>query len=484
VNLVSLFLFFKENDKNRGRDMKKIISKCTLKEVSVLLIAVVVISSSTVAMANMSKEQSSSKAMWLTTGYTSIQPRQPDTLDEHWIHFDDGINNDAIGMGGGGTWEGAIRMTPGELKDYEGWKLVVVKWYHYVVEGTSETHSGNIKIYECGDLTEPGDLITSEPYTVTGEGWFEILLSNPVTIAGDEDVWVSVEVTHGGGENPLGVDVGPSVPTKGDWIYGPGTGWIEMRIMGLDYNWNIHALIVGGEDNEPPITTCILDGEMEGDVYVTDVTVTLEAIDYLSGVNYTMYKLDEGEWTEHEDSFVVSDDGEHTFYYYSVDNAGNVEEEKSCTFTIELEPDLDCDGTLSWTKVKPGATVTGSFTVENVGEPTSELDWKIESYPGWGNWTFTPSSDEDLTPDAGKVTVEVEVVAPDEQNTEFEGEVKVINSDDPSDFCIIPVTLSTPVNQQSSSSQVHQFLQKIIQTYPILEQIFSSSPLYRMLNFQ
>ena len=448
--------------------MKEIMSKCILKEVSVLLIAVVMISSLTVAMGDVPDKQSSSKAMWLTTGYTSIQPR-----DEHWIHFDDGINNDAIGMGGGGTWEGAIRMTPGELNDYEDWKLVVVKWYHHVVEGTSETHSGNIKIYEYGDLTEPGDLITSEPYTVTGEGWFEIPLSNPVTIAGDEDVWVSVEVTHAGGEHPLGVDVGPAVPTKGDWIYGPSTGWIEMRIMGLDYNWNIHALIVGGEDTEAPITTCILEGEMEGDVYISNVIVTLEAIDYISGVNYTMYKLDDGgEWTVYEDPFVVSDDGEHTVYFYSVDNVGNVEEEKSCTFTIERESDLECDGSLSWIDVPPGATIEGSFSVSNIGDSGSLLDWEISDWPkDWGIWTFAPLSGNDLTPEDELVTINVSVVAPDEPEETFTGEVVLVNSEDPDDTCTIDVSLATPVSQFQSTQQIPSFLQSIIERYPILRQV-------------
>ena len=89
------------------------------------------------------------------------------------------------------------------------------------------------------------------------------------------------------------------------------------------------------EDTTPPETTCELEGEMEGDVYISDVTVYLNATDDISGVNYTMYKLDHGEFEIYEEPFVVSDDGDHTVYFYSVDNAGNVEDTKNCTFTIE-----------------------------------------------------------------------------------------------------------------------------------------------------
>jgi len=135
-------------------------------------------------------------------------------------------------------------------------------------------------------------------------------------------------------------------------------------------------------------------------------------------------------------------------------------------------PDLDCDGTLVWVDVTPGSTVTGSFTVRNIG-PGSLLDWEIESYPNWGTWTFTPSSGNDLTPEDDPVTVSVSVVAPDEQNQDFTGEVKIVNSDDPDDFCIIDVSLATPVSQNSF---ILQFLERLMDRFPMLERILSSRP--------
>lgn len=119
---------------------------------------------------------------------------------------------------------------------------------------------------------------------------------------------------------------------------------------------------------------------------------------------------------------------------------------------VEVEepgnPDLDCSGTLSWIDVTTGCTVDGSFTVENVGDTLSFLNWEIESYPDWGTWTITPESGTGLSYD-NSVIVEVTVVAPDESDTEFTGEVKIVNSDDPNDFCIIDVSLATSANQYS-----------------------------------
>ena len=152
--------------------------------------------------------------------------------------------------------------------------------------------------------------------------------------------------------------------------------------------------------------------------------------------------------------------------------------------TVEAVPDLTCDGTLSWTDVSPGGTVTGNFTVENIGDPTSLLDWKIESKPDWGIWTFIPEDGDDLTPEYGPFTVEVSVVAPDEQNQQFSGQVTIVNKEDSTDNCTISVSLATPSNQPSNNHLLLQFIQKLIQRFPILEQILLSLPVFnKILNF-
>jgi hypothetical protein len=106
-------------------------------------------------------------------------------------------------------------------------------------------------------------------------------------------------------------------------------------------------------------------------------------------------------------------------------------------------PDLECTGSLSWSNIKPGATVHGSFQVQNVGDTGSLLNWTVNNSLTWGTWTFSPSSGEDLTPELGPVTVEVYVVAPKEKNAEFEGFLQVQNKNNASDVDTIPVSLKT-----------------------------------------
>jgi hypothetical protein len=132
-------------------------------------------------------------------------------------------------------------------------------------------------------------------------------------------------------------------------------------------------------------------------------------------------------------------------------------------------PDLDCSGMLDFVDVEPNGTVTGTITVENVGEVDSLLDWEIESFPDWGTWTFTPDSGTDLL--AGDtVDIAVEIIAPDEPETEFSGEVVIVNSEDPDDICIVQVTLVTPVSQQSLFAQ---FFDILAQRFPILARVLA-----------
>jgi hypothetical protein len=134
---------------------------------------------------------------------------------------------------------------------------------------------------------------------------------------------------------------------------------------------------------------------------------------------------------------------------------------------VVTQPDLDCEGDLDWVEVTPGETVTGSFIVENIGAPESELNWEIDTYPDWGTWTFTPDSGTGLTPEDDPVTIEVEVVAPDEEEQTFTGSVKIVNIDDTANYCTIDASLVTPV----PVSHNMPFLQWFMNRHPIIAEI-------------
>ena len=133
--------------------------------------------------------------------------------------------------------------------------------------------------------------------------------------------------------------------------------------------------------------------------------------------------------------------------------------------TGEPEPAICCKGTLNWVNVGPGNTVTGTFEVGNCGETCSTLNWKVTDWPTWGTWSFSPSSGS--LPAGSWVTVTATVVAPNQQNQVFQGNVTVCNTDDSTDCCLIPVHLETPRSREINSLFLN-FLQQHPNLLPIL----------------
>ena len=238
--------------------MKETISK-KMKEAGILLIASVIVLS-TVAVTADTNDQSPTLIMLAGKDYIS-HSQQTNTFDSDWIHFDDGTNVNAIGLTAGGTMEWAARFTSDELVDLAGYQISVVRYHHSWATGPPFEMSGNIKIYEEGTSIKPGSLITSEPFEAYNNDWFDVELSEPVLIAGDEDIWVSVEGPHKPGQHPAGCDDGPMISGKGGWIYFSG-GWEEISTHGFNVNWNIWAEVEF--PTEPPEKPQRPDGPIEG----------------------------------------------------------------------------------------------------------------------------------------------------------------------------------------------------------------------------
>jgi hypothetical protein len=92
-------------------------------------------------------------------------------------------------------------------------------------------------------------------------------------------------------------------------------------------------------ENIPPETTIALNGTLGwSSWYISPVMITLTATDELSGVNYTMDRLDTGSWNLYTDPFLIPEDDHHILEYYSVDNAGNTEPVNSTVIKIDQQP--------------------------------------------------------------------------------------------------------------------------------------------------
>ena len=135
------------------------------------------------------------------------------------------------------------------------------------------------------------------------------------------------------------------------------------------------------------------------------------------------------------------------------------------------DPDLNCFGELKWDQAQANSIAKGIFYVENIGGPISELDWEVFEWPEWGTWYFLPPGGENLKPNDGAVHVHVFVDMSDLGYGEFIGNVTVINSENISDCCIIPVYMRTPMTYPV---QYHPFLQFLMNRFPLFRMILSN----------
>jgi hypothetical protein len=90
-----------------------------------------------------------------------------------------------------------------------------------------------------------------------------------------------------------------------------------------------------------PVTTISFgppypDGE--NDWYVSNVTATLNATD-TDGVDATYYRINSGDWNIYYSPFIISEEGDDVLIeYYSIDNAGNVEDVKYAYLDMDKTP--------------------------------------------------------------------------------------------------------------------------------------------------
>ena len=74
----------------------------------------------------------------------------------------------------------------------------------------------------------------------------------------------------------------------------------------------------------------------------------------------------------------------------------------------------------------------------------------------------------ELYPESEPFIVELSVVAPNEGNKKFTGDIKIVNKDDLSDYEIIPITLKTPRNRAINRPFLNLF-NNFINFFPVLK---------------
>jgi hypothetical protein len=168
----------------------------------------------------------------------------------------------------------------------------------------------------------------------------------------------------------------------------------------------------------------------DGKIYIGSVDNNLYCLDAYTGEKIWNFSTDDPFFTSSAiaDGKIFSASGNSLFCFGS---------------THDQNADLKCEGFFQFENVKPSSIIRTNFSIENIGPINSELNWNIESFPEWGNWTFTPNFGINLSPSDGKVIVEIILETPNIKDCSFSGEVKVINREDADDYEIIETILTT-----------------------------------------
>jgi hypothetical protein len=184
---------------------------------------------------------------------------------------------------------------------------------------------------------------------------------------------------------------------------------------------------------------------------------------YSKGKMYRLYTT--GEWEKMETDTDYVDASFRSYTYYP-------------------EIDLVCEGYLNWSNVTPAQeNLTGFFTVRNDGTPYSQLNWKIQTWPSWGTWTFSKLNGKNLRPEDGLTYVNINVEAPHiNVPDEYLGKIIIINEQDENDSEIISARLITQKNKQKPMDfnsfitffyhETNDIISKHIYKFPIMYTYF------------
>jgi hypothetical protein len=151
-----------------------------------------------------------------------------------WYYYDNGVNVDAIGTGGGNFYWGV--MFP--AGSYTGNTVTKVSAYDYMAM------TGNVTIY-TGGTNAPGTAVGQTNVTFTGsEDFVEFEFASPVAIDPSQNVWV-VFYNGSGATYPAAV-CDNTGDANGRWVSIDGTDWMDLVSAGLDNTFMVRAYIASG----------------------------------------------------------------------------------------------------------------------------------------------------------------------------------------------------------------------------------------------
>lgn len=259
-----------------------------------------------------------------------------------------GLTAGALALDADFYWEPEAPTDMDEIHFFDNSTGDVVAWVWYFGDGSSSTDQNPVHQYaDNGTYTVRLVIFDSDEHMAYVEKNITISNVPPVAVAGDNIIANSLLVAFNGS---MSHDVDGTI-VNWTWFFGDGhmgygetcthtydaEGLYEVNLTVFDNDGatdtdTITALV----DITPPETNYSIEGERTW--YNDTVVVNLSATDNLAGVNVTWYRIDDGNWTLYEGNITIDQEGPHTIFFYSIDAAGNVEDEQNVTANIDYTP--------------------------------------------------------------------------------------------------------------------------------------------------
>ncbi|MBI2338651.1 peptidoglycan DD-metalloendopeptidase family protein [Candidatus Daviesbacteria bacterium] len=158
--------------------------------------------------------------------------------------------------------------------------------------------------------------------------------------------------------------------------------WTEKTASAALNHFTYFALMAERADVLPPTTSANLTGDKGQDNWFrSDVRVNLDARDNEggSGVDYTMYKVDDGDWQQYLTPVNFAGEGRYKIEFYSADLDENLEDIQSIEFDIDkTAPDaaIDANPKSLWPPngKMVDITVTGNSSDNHPGSTNISID--------------------------------------------------------------------------------------------------------------
>ncbi|PKQ29484.1 MAG: hypothetical protein CVT60_05080, partial [Actinobacteria bacterium HGW-Actinobacteria-10] len=247
---------------------------------------------------------------------------------------------------------------PGFIMSEEG--TYAVKYYSVDAKGNTETPvTQELRL----DSTPPTTTTDLQPEYITSA---TVNLFASDALSGIANTWYRIE----NGAYVSGNSI--TISMEGSW----DVEYWSTDKAGNEEPAKYMTINVVPEDNDPPVTSVNFSDQW----VTTEITVTITAVDLVTGVDVTYFSMDgSAATTTYTAPFKVSADGIYPFKFYSIDLRGNVEDTKTATLKID--------------KVSPETTATVPETIIESGTITlSATDnlsgvYRTEYRIDGGTWT-------------------------------------------------------------------------------------------------